>query len=149
MPEIKAVRLVIVLWVVTALVGCIKQWYLGIEHWDTDGLTFCLGKGSRCDAHGVQLRLVWISQVERDGLTKKTIWQIQNVADAQGEATLKKLKYGEVPPGWKEQIKAQNLLPNVYYTINDEYYFMRDTNFRHSMLTRDSFFSLSRDNRTQ
>jgi len=87
------------------------------------------------------MQFISVSEVGSDESSGRAVWRIQHVMDNVGQATLTSLTYGEVPKGWSEVKKAEHLLPNVYYSINDEYYFVRDTNYKYSVLSREQYFS--------
>jgi len=138
----KTIRHTVILMLVTLLVACIKQWSLEIERWDAaTGPVFCLGQAGQCGKQGVQIHFISVSEADSP---ERPVWQLQNVTDKDGQATLRSLVYGEVPKGWMEVTKPAELRPNVYYAINEEYYFMRDMNYKHEVLSRDEYFSRRR-----
>jgi len=141
----KTLRHFVALALAILLAGCIRQWSLEIERWDAAaGPIFCLGESGQCGKQGVQMHFISVSQESIDGSPGKIVWQLQNVTDKDGQATLRSLVYGVIPEGWAEVVKAEPLLPNVFYSINEEYYFKRDMNYKYSVLPRDVYFSQRR-----
>lgn len=142
MLKMKTLRNIIILAQFVLLAACTKQWFLEIERWDAAmGPVFCLNEGGECGKRGVQLHFISVTEAGSKGAIGRTVWQIQNVTDKDGQATLTTLAYGEVPAGWAEVTKAQRLLSDTYYSINEEYYFIRDASYRYSVLSRDEYFS--------
>jgi len=88
--------------------------------------------------------LITASEVTIEGTNGRIVWQIQHATDRSGPAALASLVYGEVPNGWVEVMKALKLRPCVYYSINEEYYFIRDDNYCYSVLPREEYFGRRR-----
>jgi hypothetical protein len=140
--EMRIFRLAAILCATVIIAACTQKWSVAVERWDASGgPTFCLSTGAQCDERGVQLHFISITEADARGNPAKMVWQIQNMTDKTGEATLKRLTYGQVPQGWKELNRAGDLLPNVYYSVNEEYYFIRDGGYKYSIVAREAYFS--------
>lgn len=64
---------------------------------------------------------------------------IEGHSNNANDYNIKTLTYGVVPPGWLQRHPPEKMLDDVYYSVNEEFYFMRDLQGKFRVLSRKEF----------
>jgi hypothetical protein len=113
---------------ILALIGCTRVWYVRIDPKPDGSLEFCVSARKGCSSPGVQLHSVDIYEVDAKNRMGRPIWSIDAIpkfGEKEGidYSIMRRFTYGVVPRGYRETFKAQPLREGVYYTLNHEFFF--------------------------
>jgi hypothetical protein len=130
------------LFIVVVLLGCTREYYISILEIDDNRVpTFCVSRYDKCQGDNIQLADFFVAEVDKtgswvsDGKTKNLFWRIipeENVS-------LRIIKYGEVPEGWREISKSKTLAVGLWYTIGGAFYMFVGEN-EINVISKPEFF---------
>lgn len=125
---------------VLLLSACIKQRGLSTVGVGEVGPIFCFSSGAKCDEKGDEVHSIYVDEVDRKGNSVGMVWLLHGASDIQADYIIKRVEYGKVPHGWKEKEPSQPIKSNTYYSVNGEFFFMRDGKEQYHVETRKEFF---------
>jgi hypothetical protein len=124
--------------------GCERTWHLEIVSQDASGPTFCFSNGGHCHGGGVQFSLMAVDLVDASGARIKPVWQVQCMDGQADQCMLQRLHYGARPKGWLEGKSAEPIQTGKYYGVNGTFYFMRRSDGRYEVWSREQFLQRAR-----
>ena len=122
------------------LSACVKQWGLSIIGKNDIGPIICLSSSRTCDRLGTEIHSIYVSEVDKEGNDVMIVWAIQGWSSKQSDYIITKLEYGVVPQGWKASKAAQPVKTDYYYSVNGQFFFIRDNHGKYHIYTRKEFF---------
>ena len=121
--------------------GCTKQWFLSVENSPENRPVFCFSMQSNCAGDAVQFASIVISEVDPAGNITGVVWSIQGASNQSEDYQVKKLTYGVVPTGWREDVVPQQLRVGVSYTAMGNFFFRLSSAGKYEVLSREQFFA--------
>jgi hypothetical protein len=119
--------------------GCTQKWYLTITNVVDARPEFCFSDTPWCGSRGHQLPFFQVNEVDDQGREIAVVWTIQGNSNSPQDYTLRKVRYGITPTGWREKRPAAPLREDVYYSTG-EFYFVLVGNGKSRVYTREEFF---------
>jgi len=119
--------------------GCTQKWYLTITKVLDARPEFCFSDTPWCGNRGHQLPFFQVSEVDDKGNAIAVVWDIQGHSNSPQDYTLRRVRYGITPSGWREKRPAAPLREDVYYSTG-EFYFVLLGNGKSRVYTREEFF---------
>jgi hypothetical protein len=135
----KAIRLLGLCLVLATLVACTRQWYFSIEQTAKGDFDLCISLRPSCSGEGVQLAALEITEIDRNGDRKQTMWLIEARSERDTDNLIKAIRYGRTPDGWVEVSRAKKLMPNTTYSVLGEHYFYISNTGNITVQSRESF----------
>lgn len=119
-----------VIFFLLVLTACEEPWYLTIDEKSRDKPILCFFADRFFnDSEGVQFIGLNIYEVNTKGAAIQVMWSIgYDFKSAQSDdAILKRVTYGILPKGWKEDQIAKLIQSNKYYEVNKGFYFIKSS----------------------
>lgn len=126
---------------IVLLLACTQKWQIAVVGENSLGPILCFARGSECTAEGIQLSTISVREVTPSGGVADTAWLLQGSSDVRDDFVVRRLDYGTPLKGWSELVPAKPIKVNVFYSLNGEYYFIRDEANRYRVYSRGEFFS--------
>lgn len=123
------------------LLACTQKWQITVVGENSLGPILCFAHGSECTTEGIQLSIISVREVTPSGGAADIAWLLEGSSDVRDDYVVRRLTYGTPLNGWTELVPAKPIKVNVFYSLNGEYYFIRDEGNRYRVYSREEFYS--------
>jgi hypothetical protein len=134
-------RTVAIFFLVVIATGCTREWFLAVQPFGGGKIELCFSRSTGCLGDGVQFTALQISRVNQEGQTLEVVWLIQGHSNTPSDYVLKRVVYGNTPPGWIQVHPPTPIVDNTYYSVGGEFYFERAAEGDFHVYPREEFFS--------
>ena len=100
------------------LSGCWHKWYFQILGIFDGRPQFCMTRQPNCTGEGLSFSSFEIEEVPSPGEQSRTVWAITKA----GDQPLRTFAYGIPPPGWKQKVAPEPLVPGKIYSVGSYWF---------------------------